>query len=103
MEDYVDLIDHYVELVGIDNVIIGTDFSGTVSGLAEANAQIEAIRAMNPNAYIGKRAKPKGFDRIDGLYNVTRSLVRRGYADADIGKIYSLNLRRVLKDIFNEQ
>ena len=103
VEDYVDMIDYYVDLVGIDNVIIGTDFSGTVSGLAEANAQIETIRALNPNAYIGKRAKPKGFDKIDGLYNVTRCLVKRGYSDEDIAKIYSLNLRRVLKVIFNEE
>ena len=102
VEDYVDMIDYYVNLVGIDNVIIGTDFSGTVSGLAEANAQIETIRALNPNAYIGKRAKPKGFDKIDGLYNVTRCLVQRGYSDEDIAKIYSLNLRRVLKVIFRE-
>lgn len=102
VEDYVDMIDHYVNLVGIDNVSIGADFSGTVGGLAEANAQIEAIRAMNPNAYIGKRAKPRGFDRIDGLYNVTRCLVKRGYSDDDIAKIYSGNLCRVLKVIFNE-
>ena len=67
-----DIIDHYVDLVGIDNVSLGTDFSGTITGLADANAQIEAIRAMSPGAYIRKRAKPKGFDRIDGLYNVTR-------------------------------
>lgn len=103
VEDYVDIIDHYVNLVGIDNVSLGTDFSGTVSGLAEANAQIEAIRAMNPNAYIGKRAKPGGFDRIDGLYNVTRCLVKRGYSNEDIEKIYSKNLSRVLKVIFNEK
>jgi membrane dipeptidase len=103
VEDYVDMIDYYVNLVGIDNVSIGTDFSGTVHSLAEANAQIEMIRAMNPNAYIGKRAKPKGFDRIDGLFNVTRCLVKRGYSDADIAKIYSENLRRVLRVIFNEK
>ena len=101
VEDYVDMIDYYVNLVGIDNVSIGTDFSGTVSGLAETNAQIETIRAMNPNAYIGKCAKPKGLDRIDGLYNVTRCLVRRGYSDNDIEKIYSKYLCRVLKVIFN--
>jgi len=102
VNDYVDIIDHYVNLVGIDNVSIGADFSGTVGGLAEANAQIEMIRAMNPNAYIGKRAKPQGFDRIDGLFNVTRCLVQRGYSDDDIAKIYSKNLCRVLKVIFRE-
>jgi len=102
VEDYVDIIDHYVNLVGIDNVSLGTDFSGTVTGLAEANAQIEAIRAMSPSAYVGKRAKPRGFDRIDGLYNVTRCLVKRGYSDEDIAKIYSKNLCRVLKVIFHE-
>ena len=102
VEDYVNMIDYWVNLVGVDNVTIGTDFSGTVTGLAEADAQINAIRAKNPKAYLGKRAKPIGFDRIDGLYNVTRGLVKHGYSDEDIAKIYSLNMRRVLKVIFNE-
>lgn len=103
VQDYVEMIDHWVKLVGIDNVTIGTDFSGTVTGLAEANAQIEMIRALAPNAYVGKRCKPKGFDRIDGLYNVTRGLVKLGYSDEDIEKIYSKNMIRVLKVIFNEK
>lgn len=100
VEDYVNMIDYWVNLVGIDNVTIGTDFSGTVTGLAEADAQINMIRALNPNAYIGKRAKPKGFDRIDGLFNVTRGLVKRGYTDEDIAKIYSLNMRRYLSTVW---
>ena len=100
VEDYVDMIDHYVNLVGIDNVTLGTDFVGTITGRAEAVAQIEAIRAMSPKAYVGKRVNPQGFESIDGLYNVTRSLVKRGYSDQDIEKIYSKNLMRVLREIF---
>lgn len=34
VEDYVDMIDYYVNLVGIDNVIIGTDFSDEESHLS---------------------------------------------------------------------
>ncbi|MCQ2400974.1 MAG: membrane dipeptidase [Lachnospiraceae bacterium] len=100
VQDYVNMIDYWVNLVGIDSVTIGTDFSGTVTGLAEADAQINMIRAMSPNAYVGKRCKPKGFDRIDGLFNVTRGLVKLGYTDEDIAKIYSLNMRRALGEIW---
>ena len=40
------------------------------------------------------------FDRIDGLFNVTRGLVKLGYTDEDIAKIYSLNMRRALGEIW---
>lgn len=102
VEDYVDQIDYLVNLVGIESVSLGTDFSGTIHSLAQANAEIEMIRALHPNAYIGRRAKPKGFERIDGLFQVTHSLIRRGYSDGDIANIYSGNLCRVLRQIFHE-
>ena len=68
--DLVDHIDHAVKIAGIDHVGIASDFDGGggVTGWEDA-AQTQ---------------------------NVTAELLRRGYSEADIGKIWSGNLLRVL-------
>ncbi|MBO0933055.1 dipeptidase [Fibrella aquatilis] len=70
LADIVNHIDHIVQLVGIDHVGIGSDFDGGggVNGLEDVS-QIE---------------------------NLTGELVRRGYSDKDIAKIWGGNLLRVL-------
>jgi len=101
--DLVDHIDYIVQLVGIDHVAIGTDFTGTTdrSVLERANKNVELIRSQFSGPYVGKRFKPAGIASISGLPNMTRALVLRGYTDTDIKKILGENWLRVLKDIFN--
>ena len=69
---YVDHIDYIANLIGIDHVGIGTDFDGG-GGVEGINDASEAP-------------------------NVTVELVRRGYSDEDIAKIWSGNFLRVLRD-----
>ncbi|WP_234736596.1 dipeptidase [Tellurirhabdus bombi] len=70
LADIVNHIDHIVKLVGIDHVGIGSDFDGGggVNGLEDVT-QIE---------------------------NLTRELLKRGYNEKDIAKIWGGNLLRVL-------
>ena len=70
LADIANHIDHIVKLVGIDHVGIGSDFDGGggVNGLEDVS-QIEAL---------------------------TAELLRRKYSEADIAKIWSGNLLRVL-------
>lgn len=66
----VDHIDYVVERIGIDHVGIGTDFNhggGVV-----------------------------GFEEADSAQAVTAELVRRGYSDEEINKIWGGNFLRVL-------
>jgi membrane dipeptidase len=72
LQTYVDHIDHVVQLIGVDHVGIGTDFDG--------GGGIE------------------GFNDASEAPNVTAELVRRGYSDEDIAKIWGGNLMRVLRD-----
>ena len=69
--DVVDHIDHMVEVAGIDHVGIGTDFDGGggVDGCFDASE----------------------------LPNITIELVRRGYTEEEIIKIWGGNFLRVLK------
>jgi membrane dipeptidase len=73
MADFVDHIDHAVKVAGIDHVGIGTDFDGG-GGFVGFNDHSEAA-------------------------NVTEELVRRGYSEADILKIWGGNLLRAWSEV----
>jgi membrane dipeptidase len=73
VKDFVDGIDYAVKLIGIDHVGISSDFDGG-GGIDGWNSAAEA-------------------------FNVTLELVRRGYTEDQIGKIWSGNLLRVWSDV----
>jgi microsomal dipeptidase-like Zn-dependent dipeptidase/dipeptidase len=73
VKDYVDHIDHAVKIAGIYHVGIGTDFDGG-GGIAGFNTHADAL-------------------------NVTQELIRRGYSDEDIRKIWGGNFLRVWRQI----
>ena len=73
VKDYVDHIDYAVKLIGIDHVGIASDFDGG-GGVEGFNSAAEAV-------------------------NVTIELVRRGYTEEQIGKIWSGNLLRVWGEV----
>jgi microsomal dipeptidase-like Zn-dependent dipeptidase/gamma-glutamyl-gamma-aminobutyrate hydrolase PuuD len=69
-KDAVNHIDYIVKTVGIDHVGIGSDFDG--------GGGIKGVNAANE------------------LPQITLELLRRGYSDADIAKIWGGNLMRVM-------
>ena len=73
VKDFVDHIDYAVRKIGIDHVGISSDFDGG-GGI-------------------------DGWDGADETFNVTLELVRRGYTEPQIAKIWSGNLLRVLDDV----
>ncbi|WP_293301653.1 dipeptidase [Pedobacter sp. UBA4863] len=68
----VDHIDHIVKLIGIDHVGIGADYDGATS-------------------------YPKGLNNVADYPKLTEVLLKRGYTEKDIHKIYGENFLRVLK------
>jgi membrane dipeptidase len=73
VSDAVDHIDHIVEVAGIDHVGIGTDFDG--------GGELEDC-----------------FD-VSQIKNITIELVRRGYTEKDIEKIWGGNFMRVFNKV----
>ena len=73
VKDFVDEIDYAVKLIGVDHVGISSDFDGG-GGIDGWNSAAES-------------------------FNVTVELVRRGYTEEQIGKIWSGNLLRVWGDV----
>ena len=71
--DWLDTVDYAVRLIGIDHVGLSSDFNhgGGVIGYANVG---------------------------DGP-NVTRELLKRGYSEEDIGKLWGRNFLRVLKEV----
>ena len=73
VRDFVDHIDHAVQLIGIDHVGISSDFDG--GGGVD------------------------GWNDASETFNVTLELVRRGYSEAEIAKLWSGNLLRVWRAV----
>ncbi len=73
VKDFIDHIDYAVRLLGIDHVGIASDFDGG-GGIA-------------------------GWEDASETFNVTLELVRRGYAENQIEKLWGGNLLRVMEDV----
>lgn len=73
LKELVDHIDYAVELIGVDHVGIGTDFDG--GGGVE------------------------GCDDVSQIPEITKELVRRGYSEEEIQKIWGGNIIRVFKRV----
>lgn len=70
--DLIDHLDHIVELIGIDYVGIGSDFDG--------GGQLEDC-----------------YD-VSEMHNITIEMLKRGYSEEDIEKVWSGNFMRVFKE-----
>jgi membrane dipeptidase len=73
VSDFVDHIDHIVQVAGIDHVGIGTDFDG--------GGELEDC-----------------YD-VTEMENITFELLKRGYSKENIQKIWSGNLLRVFREV----
>ena len=73
VSDFVDHIDYMVKLIGINHVGISSDFDGG-GGIS-------------------------GWNDASETFNVTYELVKRGYTEKEIAKLWGLNLLRVLDEV----
>ena len=73
VKDFVNHIDYIVKLIGLEHVGISSDFDG--GGGVE------------------------GWNDASETFNVTLELVRRGYTEEQIGKLWSGNLLRVMAEV----
>ena len=75
VRDVVDHLDHIIKLVGDDYAGIGTDFDGGggVTGCAD----------------------------VSEMFHVTMEMIRRGYSETTIRKIWGGNIMRVLQKVID--
>ncbi|NOX19116.1 MAG: membrane dipeptidase [Chlorobi bacterium] len=75
VKDIADHIDHVVRLVGVDYVGIGSDFDGVGDSL------------------------PTGMKDVSDYPNLIAELLKRGYSEEEIEKIFSGNIFRVWREV----
>jgi membrane dipeptidase len=88
---WVDHIDHVVKLVGIDHVGVGCDFYDEIMAMGAS----QEILAWNPSGGLGQLSFA-GMRSWEDLPGLTAELLRRGYTEVDLRKIYHENLSRVI-------
>jgi membrane dipeptidase len=93
----VDHLAYVSDLVGVDHVGLGTDF--TSDALAEPIDEELAKLAMVDVEVL--RSGIKGLNRIDDLPNLTTEMVRRGFSEEEIEKILGKNFLRVFKKVLS--
>lgn len=98
LEDYLNIIDYFVNLLGIDNVGLGPDFMEKMP----AEIRKQALRDIPWTALFKVlRVRPvKNLESVTQLPNVTAGLVRRGYAEQDVKKIIGLNWLRLYGEVW---
>jgi len=75
LEQVLDHIDHVVKLVGIEHVGIGSDYDGVGDSL------------------------PTGLKDVSSYPNLIEGMLKRGYSEADITKVLSGNMLRVMRAV----
>jgi membrane dipeptidase len=73
VSDFIDHLDYMVDLIGINHVGISSDFDGG-GGV-------------------------HGWDDASETFSITLELVKRGYSDEEITKLWGANLLRVLDEV----
>jgi membrane dipeptidase len=94
VSSWADHVDYLAEVAGIDHIAVGCDFYDDIESMG-ASYDIPAwstSRGLGPLTVEGMRS-------WEDLPQLTAELLRRGYDEASIGKIYGGNFARVMSDV----
>lgn len=104
IDDFINHIDHVAQLVGIDHVGIGSD-----QGLYTEDYLAKDVRKQRLENAPKKYQTHTNSDYLltieklnhpHRLYDITESLINKGYKDEDIKKVLGGNFQRALSHIF---
>jgi len=99
VDDYLDAIEHTIDVAGEDHVAIGTDFT---QGRSDDEMQYFVhdkgyARRLMP---LGKVVMPKGIRRIEDFPNLTAGMEARGWREARIRKVMGRNWVRLFAEVW---
>jgi len=101
IEDYVEAIDYIFNLVGEDQIGIGTDFTqGHGKEFFEYLTHDKGYARRLTN--FGKIINPLGIRTVGEFPNLTETLLKRGHSERVVRKIMGENWVNVLKDVWGE-
>jgi membrane dipeptidase len=99
IDDYLDAIEHVINLVGEEHTAIGTDFT---QGREPEDMNI----FLHDKGYarrlleIGDIVMPKGIRGIEDFPNLTAAMERRGWAETRIRKVMGENWLRLFNEVW---
>ncbi len=104
---FIDHIDHYVKLVGIDHVCLGVDYFQGQAGVMGDEKAIKGYEMLIASGTWNRKAYPappyyypEEIAMPNQLHNLADALLARGYDESDIRKILGENYLRVLKEVW---
>lgn len=109
LDQFIAHIDHMVSLVGIDHVALGIDYFTGQHPIASDEAAAALYKRLVDGGRWSPRSYPPppyyfpaGIETPEGLPNLTRRLLERGYVEADVLKIMGGNWVRVFRAVWGE-
>lgn len=100
IDDFIDVIDYQVDLIGIEHVAIGTDFT---EGQPKEwfDKILTGKSGKGPALMLNHPLKnPKGIENASDFPNFTKALFKRGYLESDIRKIMGENMVELFKKVW---
>ncbi|MEE4378380.1 MAG: dipeptidase [Candidatus Competibacteraceae bacterium] len=109
LQRFIEHIDHFVEIGGIDHVALGIDYYmgqwPVVEGeaaQAEWESMVDGGHWKGPEYPPPPHRYPAGIETPRTLPLLTAGLLDRGYSPEDVQKIMGLNLLRLYRDIWGD-
>lgn len=107
LDHFIAHIEHIAELVGIDHVGLGIDYylgqhpySSTDKAIQKYEESVNRGVWSAGSYPVPPYHYPAGIETPDKLWNLTSSLLARGYSDEDIQKILGQNWLRVYRQVW---
>lgn len=104
LDDLLDHVDHFVELVGVDHVGIGMDYVEAFQEQATVVAPPSVVtwRTRRPDIFgplsaFGRQSYPIGVESVRKLPNFTQGLFDRGYSADDVAALVGGNWLRAMR------
>lgn len=102
LEDVLDVVDYWVDLVGIDSVGIGLDFTELHTREWFNWLMAGKLKGSTVFPLPYPIPLPAGITRADEMPNLTAGLVGRGYSEEEVQKIMGLNVLRLFDRVWKE-
>jgi len=111
IEDYMDHIDHVVNLVGVNHIGVGLDVGYgrgvtgkySVESMGEFDSHFPEVGIWKPGDDIHKIHTTGLEPPVAKVLNITRGAVARGYSDQEVEKIVGGNFLRLFEGVWKRQ
>lgn len=103
VDDFIDHIEYIINLTGEDHVGIGTDrWMRPTLGYKLLRVEFERTLPGFFGSFSGEEKHVAGFNYYDEWENLTESLFKRGFSEAQVQKVLGGNFCRVFKQVWDK-